>query len=198
MWSTTTGIEKQFVANLFHSLALNLSSHFFLDICSYSVFISICWLLPLFRNDTIEFRFLKTSNLNSGTKRGKQYRRREKRRSTLTRRHTSFFLKSTRCLKRKVFVVNLILKFNFHICMHYTITFCVISLLCVCPSIEFPVLFIYNICLSHYFILHLSNLSHTSTTEKKMEAIASKHQSMIFSFFRQRTRDRKKRKIHWL
>lgn len=34
--------------------------------------------------------------------------------------------RKVRCLKRKVFVVNLILKFNFHICMHYTITFCVI------------------------------------------------------------------------
>lgn len=38
------------------------------------------------------------------------------------------------CLKRKVFVVNLILKFNFHICMHYTITSCVIF-----PFFPFPI-----------------------------------------------------------
>lgn len=119
---------------------------------------------------------------------------------SLTRKLISFslplsFSKSTRYLKRKVFIVNLILKFNFHICMHYTITFCVISFLCV--SVHSVSRVVHLLCLTlSLFHLHLLNLLHflpsLLKTEQKTETIPSKHQSMIFPFLRQRARDREK------
>lgn len=67
-------------------------------------------------------------HIQSQFKKKVKWRKKKTNAHTLNRRiypKTSF--RKYECLKRKVFVVNLILKFNFHICMHYTITSCVIS-----------------------------------------------------------------------